>query len=54
MSSELGIFSDRLKLAVIKPLHKRRDTGNTKNYRPISVLSTFSKILGLIAFITKK
>jgi hypothetical protein len=37
-SFESGIFPDRLKLSVIKPLYKKGDTGNIKNYRSVSLL----------------
>ena len=40
-----GIFPDQMKIAKIKPLHKNGDKHNMQNYRPISVLSAFSKIL---------
>jgi hypothetical protein len=43
-SLESGIFPDRLKLAVVKPLHKNGDTENIQNYKPISLLSVFAKI----------
>jgi hypothetical protein len=38
-----GIFPDRLKIAVVKPLHKKGNTGEVQNYRPISLLSVFFK-----------
>ena len=43
-SLHTGIFPDRLKTAVVKPLHKKGDKFNISNYRPISLLPTFSKI----------
>ena len=37
------IFPDRLKIAIIKPLHKKGNTEDVQNYRPISLLSVFFK-----------
>jgi len=39
-----GIFPDRLKYAVIKPLHKNYDRSELSNYGPVSLLTLFSKI----------
>jgi len=39
-----GTFLEILKVAIVKPLHKKGDTGEVQNYRPISLLSVFSKI----------
>jgi hypothetical protein len=39
-----GTFPDRLKFAEIKPLFKGGDRKNPANYRPISLLTSFSKI----------
>ena len=44
-SLEQGIFPDKLKLAKIIPIYKKGDTRNIKNYRPIALLSIFSKPL---------
>jgi Notch-like protein len=41
-----GIFPDRLKYAIIKPLHKNDDVYAVSNCRPVSLLTTFSKIFG--------
>ena len=39
-----GIFPDSLKIASVTPIFKGGDKTDVCNYRPISVLSTFSKI----------
>ena len=44
-SLALGIFPDRFKYSEIKPLFKKGDKHNISNYRPISMLSSFSKVL---------
>ena len=44
-STKSGVFPERLKYAVITPLHKRGDVSDIANYRPISLLPAFSKIL---------
>ena len=36
-----GTFPDRLKIAIIKPLHKKGNTEEVQNYRPTSLLSVF-------------
>jgi hypothetical protein len=46
-----GIFPTRLKYATIKPILKNRDKKNVANYRPISKLPSFSKILEKIMYI---
>jgi hypothetical protein len=43
-SSHTSIFPDRLKFAVVKPLHKKADKSHISNYRPISLLPIFSKV----------
>ena len=40
-----GIFPDHMKYAVVKPLFKKSDNSEVSNYRPISFLSSFSKVL---------
>jgi Notch-like protein len=39
-----GVFPDRLKYATIKPLHKNYDRCEVSNYRPVSLLTSFSKV----------
>ena len=40
-----GVFPDKLKIARITPVLKKGDAKDCKNYRPISVLPAFSKVL---------
>ena len=45
LSLEKGIFPDDLKIARVTPIFKAGDESEMGNYRPISVLPCFSKIL---------
>jgi len=45
-----GMFPTRLKFAEIKPLYKKGETANTSNYKPISLLTSFSKIFEKIIY----
>ena len=38
-----GIFPDILKYAIVKPIFKNGSKQDISNYRPISLLTTFSK-----------
>ena len=40
-----GIFPDALKICKVVPIHKGESTQNVNNYRPISLLSIFDKII---------
>ena len=44
ISFETGVFPDRLKLSKVTPIFKSGNKSEMGNYRPISILSTFSKI----------
>ena len=43
-----GVFPDRLKYAIIRPIHKNNVTCEISNNRPISLLTSFSKIFEII------
>jgi hypothetical protein len=45
MSLKTGIFPDNMKIARVMPIYKHGDKASVGNYRPISVLSVFSKFL---------
>ena len=49
-SLQSGIFPDELKLARVVPIFKAGDPAQVSNYRPISVLTTFSKIIEKIVY----
>jgi hypothetical protein len=45
-----GIIPDRLKYSIVIPVHKKGNKNNVWNYRPISLLTTFSKIFEKVIF----
>ena len=45
-----GIFPDSLKIAKVTPIFKSGDKNNISNYRPIFILSVFSKVLERITY----
>ena len=45
-----GVFPDRFKYAIIRPIHKKGDKSIMTNYRPVSLLTSCSKILEKIMF----
>lgn len=47
-SLKKGVFPSRLKIAVVKPLYKKGDPSLIENHRPISMLSSFSKLLEIV------
>ena len=50
MSLENGMFSDKLRISRLIPLFKAGDPVNISNYRPMSVLPCFSKMLEKIMY----
>ena len=48
---EVGVFPEILKLAKVTPLHKKESKQDFLNYRPISLLSVFSKIYEKLIYI---
>jgi potassium voltage-gated channel Eag-related subfamily H protein 8 len=52
VSLSSSIFPNRLKTAKVKPLYKKGDIHDVKNYRPIAILSVFSKILEKLMYNT--
>ena len=49
-SLQKGCFAEELKIARITPIYKTDDVNKIGNYRPISVLPCFSKILERIMY----
>ena len=47
---ETSLFPENLKLAEVKPIHKKGSTADMGNYRPISLLPTFSKVFERILY----
>jgi Notch-like protein len=45
-----GIFPTRLKFAEVKPIFKKGDKKVTSNYRPVSLLTSFSKIFEKVIY----
>jgi hypothetical protein len=45
-----SVFLDRLKYAIVKPTHKKEDKTDVSNYRPILLLTTFSKIFEQVMY----
>jgi retron-type reverse transcriptase len=43
-----SVFPTRLKEAQVVPLHKKNDPLNKKNYRPVSILPTISKVYEMV------
>ena len=50
LSISTGVVPSRLKIAKVVPVHKKSDIHNVDNYRPISILPYFSKILERLVY----
>lgn len=50
MSLKKGIFPTKFKEAIIIPIHKTGSKSNIANYRPISILTVFSKLFERIVY----
>jgi Notch-like protein len=46
-----GIFSSRLKYSIIKPIFKKGDKNPMSEYRPMSLLTSFSKIFEKVMYV---
>ena len=46
-----GVFPDLMKIAEVIPLHKGKSRDSGSNYRPISLLTTMSKVLEKVVYI---
>jgi len=44
------VFPDECKLAKVKPLYKKGDRYDIQNYRPVSIISVFAKLLERLMF----
>ena len=49
-SISTGIFPERLKYSIVNPVYKKGDKTNPANYRPISLLTAFSKVLEKVLY----
>jgi hypothetical protein len=50
LSLRSGVFPDEWKLAKVKPLYKKGDRYDIQNYRPVSIISVFAKLLETLMF----
>ena len=42
------LFPDRLKYTIINPLHRNDERCGVSNYRPVSILTSFSKVFEIV------
>jgi hypothetical protein len=45
-----GIYPERLKFSLTRPIYKSGDKSSPSNYRPISLLPAFSKIFEKVVY----
>jgi hypothetical protein len=45
-----GVFPDRLKYAIVKPCFKKGNMQEISNYRPLSLLTPFSKVIEKLVY----
>ena len=45
-----GIFPERLKFSEVNPIFKKGDKAEIFNYRPVSLLTSFSKVIEKIIY----
>lgn len=45
-----GTFPDKLKISKVIPIHKKDDTKTISNFRPVSLLSTISKVYEKVVY----
>jgi hypothetical protein len=50
VSLNSGVFLNEWTIAKVKPLYKKEVSHDIQNYRPVSVLSIFSKLLERLMF----
>jgi len=50
VSLRSGVFPDQWKLAKVKPLYKMGNGYDIQNYRPISIISVFAKLLEILMY----
>ena len=46
-----GLFPEKLKIAKVQPLFKKGDEEQIENYRPISLLTSISKVFEKVVFL---
>jgi len=45
-----GVFPDRLNYAIVEPIHNKGSKQDISNYRPITLLTSFSKVFEKIIY----